>query len=65
MSSQQHINDYINILLVFNSEHIIKVLWKHKYMEKASLWYLHQIKCLTPFSFTRFRYFIYKIYLKS
>jgi len=35
--SQHHINDYINILLALNLEHIIKMLEKHIYMERTSL----------------------------
>jgi hypothetical protein len=32
------INDYIKTLLTPNFEHIVKMLWKHKYMTKTSLW---------------------------
>ncbi len=38
MLSQLHINDCISTLLALKLEHIVKVLWKHKYMEGASLW---------------------------
>ncbi len=37
MSSQHHINDCINTLLALKFEHIVKVLQKHEYMEKANL----------------------------
>jgi hypothetical protein len=33
MLSQLYINDCINTLLALKLEHIVKVLWKHKYME--------------------------------
>jgi hypothetical protein len=36
MLSQHHINDCINISLAIKLEHIVKMLWKHKYMGGAS-----------------------------
>jgi hypothetical protein len=39
LTSQHHINDWINILLTLNFEHIVKMLWNHRYMKGASLWW--------------------------